>query len=116
VLIRALEPLDGLDLMARRRARAGRADLCGGPGRLTQALGITLQQNRLDLSGSPLRIEDRGLDAGPVSWSPRIGIRVGIDRPWRCAVDRHPSVSGRRGRARVQPDAPCYDDRPPLRD
>src|SRR4029079_9903876 len=54
VLIRALEPLDGIELMTRRRLRNGRrvdaADLCRGPGNLTQALGITLKQNRSDLS------------------------------------------------------------------
>lgn len=108
VLIRALAPLDGLELMKRRRAlagaarrsdrsRAGRVDevgLCRGPGNLTQALGITLKQNRSDLSTGPLWIEDRGLSAGLISWTPRIGIRVGVERPWRCAVAGHVSVSG----------------------
>ena len=68
VLIRALAPLDGIELMTRRRARAdGRTDeaaLCRGPGNLTQALGITLKQNRLDLTRTPLWIEDRGLSGG----------------------------------------------------
>jgi DNA-3-methyladenine glycosylase len=99
VLIRALEPLDGIELMRRRRSRAGsrvdEAGLCRGPGNLTQALGITLKQNRSDLSGGPLRIEDRGLSAGTTSWGRRIGIRVGVERPWRCALVGHPSVSGR---------------------
>ena len=100
VLIRALEPLDGIELMKRRRSRnGGRTDepgLCRGPGNLTQALGITLKQNRADLSDGPLRIEDRGLCAGTLSWSPRIGIRVGVERPWRCSLTDHPSVSGKR--------------------
>jgi DNA-3-methyladenine glycosylase len=100
VLIRALEPLDGIELMTRRRLRNGRrvdaADLCRGPGNLTQALGITLKQNRSDLSTGPLRIEDRGLAAGPVAWTPRIGIRVGVERPWRCTLAGHASVSGRK--------------------
>jgi len=98
VLIRALAPLEGIELMKRRRARAGgRVDevgLCRGPGNLTQALGITLKQNRSDLSTGPLWIEDRGLSAGPISWTPRIGIRVGVERPWRCALAGHVSVSG----------------------
>ena len=68
VLIRALEPLDGIELMKRRRARAGgrrvTRGLCRGPGNLTQALGITLKQNRSDLTAGPLWIEDRGLSAG----------------------------------------------------
>jgi DNA-3-methyladenine glycosylase len=104
VLIRALAPLEGLDLMARRRFRNGapvaRHDLCRGPGNLTQALGITLRDNRRDLSADPLWIEDRGLHAGPVSWGPRIGIRRGVDRPWRCAIDGHPAVSGRKVKVR----------------
>jgi DNA-3-methyladenine glycosylase len=100
VLIRALEPLDGLALMKRRRSRSsGRvadAALCRGPGNLTQALGITLAQNESDLSTGPLRIEDRGLVPGALAWSPRIGIRVGVERPWRCSISGHASVSGSR--------------------
>ena len=98
VLIRALAPLDGIELMKRRRARAGgRTEvegLCRGPGNLTQALGITLKQNRLDLTEAPLWIEDRGFPAGAIGWSRRIGIRVGVERPWRCSLSGHPSVSG----------------------
>jgi DNA-3-methyladenine glycosylase len=100
VLIRALAPLDGIAIMARRRARAGgrvdEAGLCRGPGNLTQALGITLKHNRSDLRNGPLRIEDRGLCPGALAWSPRIGIRVGVERPWRCSLAGHPSVSGRK--------------------
>jgi DNA-3-methyladenine glycosylase len=100
VLIRALHPLDGVELMRRRRARGGTPpadrDLCRGPGNLSTALGVTLRQNRVDLAEGPLRIEDRGLSAGPLAWGPRIGIRVGVDRPWRCWVQGHPAVSGTR--------------------
>jgi DNA-3-methyladenine glycosylase len=100
VLIRALEPLDGLELMRQRRGvAAADVELCRGPGNLTRALGITLQENRLDLSNSRLVIEDRGLRRGKVSWGPRIGIRVAVDRPWRCWIATHPAVSGRRLRA-----------------
>ena len=59
-------------------------------------LGITLADNRLDLMTSRLRIEDRGLRVDAVSWGPRLGIRVGADRPWRCWVTGHPAVSGPR--------------------
>jgi DNA-3-methyladenine glycosylase len=117
VLIRALEPLDGIRLMTRRRAPDGQpidaADLCRGPGNLTRALGITLGENLLDLSRRPgpgedsrlrgaqartsrLYIEDRGQRIGEVARGPRIGIRVGVDKPWRFWVAGHPSVSGRR--------------------
>lgn len=104
VLIRALEPLEGVPLMRRRRARGTtwkpseipEALLCRGPGNLTRALGITLAQNTLDLTRGPLRIEDRGLRSGrEVVWSPRIGITVGVEHHWRCADPNSAAVSGR---------------------
>lgn len=100
VLIRALQPLDGLALMRKRRAPKGGHveddDLCRGPGNLTRALGITLKENQLDLASSRIVIEDRGCRVNAVSWGPRIGIRVGLERPWRCWIAGHPSVSGSR--------------------
>jgi DNA-3-methyladenine glycosylase len=95
VLIRALRPLEGLELMARRRGRSASAArdaavvarLCQGPGNLTVALGISLARNRADLTRGPLRIEDHGIVPGPLDWTPRIGIRVGTDRNWRCSWD-----------------------------
>jgi len=111
VLIRALQPLDGVALMKKRRAGDGRSidehDLCRGPGNLTRALGITVSENRLDLTrgessdqaGSTLHIEDRGISVREVARGPRIGIRVALDRPWRCWVDGHRSVSAHRRRA-----------------
>jgi DNA-3-methyladenine glycosylase len=94
VLIRALEPLEGFALMQQRRVAGGApprrvtADtICSGPGNLTVAMGITLAQNRTDLMGPPLYLEDRGLGTTDVSWTPRIGIRVGTARQWR-AIDR----------------------------
>ena len=109
VLIRALEPREGIALMRRRRARGtGRraadfseAELCRGPGNLTRALGIDLRQNLKDLTASSLRIEDRRLKVGPVEWSPRIGITHAADRPWRCSVAGHAAVSGKRLRREV---------------
>ena len=107
VLIRALEPLDGIALMRRRRARArtrrgrGRPGpavpawaLCRGPGNVTHAMGITLRQNRLDLRRGALYLEDRGLRVGPATWGPRIGISAGTDRHWRGYVTDSPAVSG----------------------
>ena len=105
VLIRALEPVDGLALMQHRRSsarwRKGKPvppthELCRGPGNLTAALGITLAQNRLPLTRRPLTVEDDGFDAHDVVWSPRIGISVGTERMWRCALESSRSVSGRR--------------------
>jgi len=106
VLIRALEPLEGVDVMRRRRARRTKGrrtrrrselslhDLCRGPGNLTMAMGITLAQNKEDLCGTRLFIEDRGLPpADEIVWGPRIGIRVGTEREWRAYVREHPSVT-----------------------
>ncbi len=92
VLIRALEPLDGETIMRRRRARGtarrpgdfATAELCRGPGNLARALAITLQDNRLDLTSSSLRVEDRGLAGRDVIWGPRVGISVGVEHAWRC--------------------------------
>ena len=102
VLIRALHPVEGLALMKRRRAPDGHhiddTHLCRGPGNLTRSLGITLTDNRLDLTSSTLTIEDRGLARGKVAWGSRIGIRVGLERPWRCWIAGHPSVSGPRSK------------------
>jgi DNA-3-methyladenine glycosylase len=102
VLIRALEPHQGEPLMRRRRARGtGRraaafasAVLCRGPGNLTRALGISLHDNLRDLTDGPLRIEDRGLPPREVAWTPRIGIRVGVEHEWRCVAVRSEAVSG----------------------
>jgi DNA-3-methyladenine glycosylase len=99
VLIRALAPLDGIPLMLKRRENGKPirdADLCRGPGNLTKALGITLKENRLDLTASRLSIEDRGLSPGRLRWGTRIGINVGTDRPWRCWASGHECVSGKR--------------------
>jgi DNA-3-methyladenine glycosylase len=101
ILIRALDPLDGIAMMQRRRRRGRKADaaiaphdLCRGPGNVTVAMGITLADNRLDLTGTRLFIEDRAIDPGPIAWSPRIGITVGIEHAWRAFVAGHPAVSG----------------------
>jgi DNA-3-methyladenine glycosylase len=105
VLIRALEPVDGVSTMRRRRARTmkgrrptGRgtvatSDLCRGPGNLTMAMGITLAENRLDLTGDRLFVDDRRVKIGEISWGPRIGIRVGTGQPWRAWVAGHGAVS-----------------------
>jgi len=94
VLIRALEPVDGLRLMRRRRGdHVPDVALCRGPGNLTRALGISLDENTCDLSDGRLVVEDRGVAVERVAWGPRIGIRVGTDRPWRCWIQDHACVS-----------------------
>lgn len=87
VLIRALEPVEGLDIMRRRRGWAtnGRPDrdLTNGPGKLSRSFGLSLEHNRLDLTGRRLWIES-GRRAERVAWTPRVGIRVGTERVWRA--------------------------------
>jgi DNA-3-methyladenine glycosylase len=95
VLIRALEPLDGIEVMRARR-RVGRdEDLCNGPGKLTQALGIGLELNRTSLLDGPIRIEPRppGWEAPELDIGKRIGITKAVDLDWRfCARgNRHVS-------------------------
>jgi len=77
------------------------AALCRGPGNLSCAMGITLAQNRLDLTRDTLFIEKGGRPAGEVAWGPRIGIRVGTDRLWRAWLSGHAAVS--RGSKPVAP-------------
>ena len=90
ILIRALVPLEGLDLMRRRRHGAPDERLCNGPGNLTEALGIDLRHNHGDLATGPVRIEDHGFRVTGVAYSPRIGIRVGTDRLWRATANLEP--------------------------
>jgi len=110
VLIRALMPDEGLATMCRRRqvplvtVPDAATGLCRGPGNLTKALGISLRHNHLDLcGGSRLWIEAGPGPPGPIAWGPRIGIRVGVDAPWRCYVDGHAAVSGPRPRPASAP-------------
>jgi DNA-3-methyladenine glycosylase len=98
VLIRALAPLAGLETMRARRSPDGLGagtpmrdeELCSGPGKLTQALGIELSENGVDLARGPVRIlprEAAWLDPKIVA-GPRIGITKAVELPWRfCAVN-----------------------------
>lgn len=107
VLIRALEPLQGIEYMARNRgiARAGASDLrklTSGPGRLAQAFGITrARDNGCDLisESSSLRIAKDGFRAGPIVVTPRIGITKAAEEPLRFVLEGNPFVSGGKLRA-----------------
>jgi DNA-3-methyladenine glycosylase len=100
VLLRALEPLVGLEEMARRRgvkADAAARELTAGPSRLCQALGVTRAgQNGLDLldAASPLRVLDDGWRPEGVTVTARIGIKEAVDWPLRFAVAGNACVSG----------------------
>jgi DNA-3-methyladenine glycosylase len=96
VLIRALEPVEGLDLMRERRGVQRAEDLCSGPGKLTQALDIELVDNDSDLLAGPITIEP-GTPREVVT-GPRIGITKAIELPWRFSAAGSRFVSAPRPR------------------
>ncbi len=79
--------------------------MCRGPGNVTMAMAIGLADNRTDLLGDEIFIDDRRLAIGPIAWGPRIGIRVGTDRLWRAYVAGHPAVSATNGPAAASASA-----------
>lgn len=85
VLIRALEPLAGLDLMRERRGLDDVRLLCAGPGRVGQALGVTREHNGLAIAAPRFELLPA---AGPVQvlCGPRIGISKAVDQPWRFGL------------------------------
>jgi DNA-3-methyladenine glycosylase len=88
VLIRALEPIDGVDLMRARRGLERLESLCSGPGKLTQALGIELEQDGVDLTQGPITISEPMPGSGDPELiaGMRIGLTKAIELPWRfCA-------------------------------
>jgi DNA-3-methyladenine glycosylase len=94
VLIRALEPTAGLERMRARRGERPDRDLCSGPGKLTEALGIGLEQNRADLGRDPfLLLPPEPGHVPEVLTGPRIGITKAVERPWRFAAADSPYVS-----------------------
>jgi DNA-3-methyladenine glycosylase len=99
VLIRALEPTTGLELMRERRGREALRDLCRGPGRLGQALAIgpALNGERIGAGRIDLRI---AAPSGTVGQTPRIGISRAVELPWRFVLEGSPYVSSfRRSRS-----------------
>jgi DNA-3-methyladenine glycosylase len=98
VLLRAGEPLEGLETMRRRRGTLDDRLLCSGPARLTQALGVRRSLNGHRLEGPPLWIAPGlSLPRGAVQTGPRVGIRVAADWPLRFLVRGNPWVSAGRG-------------------
>jgi DNA-3-methyladenine glycosylase len=106
VLIRALQPLEGVEEMLGRRSLAGRPrsdgngdvradDLCSGPGKLTQALGIWLSENGTSLSRGPIRISarSRAWRDPEIVRSERVGITHAVDLHWRFSAAGNPHVS-----------------------
>jgi DNA-3-methyladenine glycosylase len=85
VLIRALEPTYGIATMRRRRRAADVHALCSGPGKLTEALGITVAHNALPLDRPPISLHARTEDV-EVATGIRIGITKAVELPWRYGV------------------------------
>jgi DNA-3-methyladenine glycosylase len=95
VLIRALEPTVGIEAMRRRRGRERDEELCSGPGKLTEALGVGLDDNGASLSAPPLAVlprEGAWVD-GEVAVGPRIGISKATEYPWRFCASGNGFVS-----------------------
>ena len=92
VLIRAIAPTRGLDLMRERRGRVDDRRLCSGPGRLCEAFGIDGSMNASLLSAGPVRLLV-GSPVDDVAVGPRIGISVAVDKPWRFGVAGSPYLS-----------------------
>jgi DNA-3-methyladenine glycosylase len=87
--VRALEPLDGLAVMRRRRGLDGERALCSGPGKLTVALGVELELNQSSLLDGPIAVWARPVGAPEVAIADdrRIGISRAVELPWRfCAT------------------------------
>ncbi len=101
-LVRALEPVEGVELMRRRRGRDELTLLCSGPGKLCQALGIGREQYGADLCSGPLYIEEyRSVPAGLIALSPRVNIDYAEkcrDKLWRFYIEGSQYVSKVPGR------------------
>jgi DNA-3-methyladenine glycosylase len=102
VLIRALEPSAGLERMRERRAGRPDAELCSGPGKLTEALGIGLGENGADLGRDPFLLLPPAGAPPQIAVGRRIGITKAVERPWRFCAAGNPFVSRPRPGGRSQ--------------
>ncbi|MEM9299872.1 MAG: DNA-3-methyladenine glycosylase [Bacteroidota bacterium] len=97
VLIRAIEPQEGIEFMIQRRGLLKKGyNLTSGPGKLSQALGITMKQNNTTLFGDQLWIEDGKTNRAEIEASPRIGVAYAEEDallPWRFSYLNNPWVS-----------------------
>ena len=92
VLLRAIAPTRGLDVMRERRGTADERKLCSGPGRLCEAFGIDGSMNASVLGRGPVRVF-AGTPVADVAVGPRIGISVATDQPWRFGIAGSPHLS-----------------------
>ncbi|MBI5267191.1 MAG: DNA-3-methyladenine glycosylase [candidate division Zixibacteria bacterium] len=96
ILIRAAEPVEGMEAMAKTSPKIANHLLLSGPGRLCRSFGLTVSHSGLDLLGDRLFIEDLGEKPGEIVRTPRIGIRKAVDHLWRFIDAASPAVSGPR--------------------
>jgi len=97
VLVRALEPLNGIEAMRRNRGNKNLLNLTNGPAKLTEAMSITKKQNGLDLARSKelFICEPNVKENFEIVTTKRIGIKVGVDKPWRFCIKDNKFVSRR---------------------
>jgi DNA-3-methyladenine glycosylase len=97
VLIRALEPVEGIELMRKRRQRHGDHHLTNGPGKLCIAMGIDRKLDAADLLGNRVWLEEgRNVRPAQIASGPRVGIDYAgewVDKPWRFWIKDNPYVS-----------------------
>jgi DNA-3-methyladenine glycosylase len=106
VLIRALEPVEGIEQMKRKRGVQDVTRLCSGPGKLTKALGVGGAHHGKDLCSDPHFSFSAGEGSSTTQSSLRIGISRAVDLPWRFYAAGNPHVSrapGKQGRAGLEP-------------
>lgn len=96
VLIRALLPEQGLDVMRDRRGVEAECALCSGPGKLCQALGVTREQNGAPLDAPPFELLERA-ETPPIATGARVGITRATELPWRYGLAGSPFLSRRLG-------------------
>jgi DNA-3-methyladenine glycosylase len=99
ILLRAAEPVEGVDFLGHQSGERVSSRLLSGPGKFCRNFVLTLAQNGMDLTGPVLYLEDRGEDPRSVERSPRIGIRKGTEMMWRFFDADSSAVSGKRNGA-----------------
>jgi DNA-3-methyladenine glycosylase len=92
VLVRALEPTHGLDVMRARRGISAERAFCSGPGKLCQALGVTRDHDGRPLDKPPFELQPR-TETAPIVTGRRIGITRAADLPWRYGLEDSPFLS-----------------------
>lgn len=94
VLLRAAEPLQGLDVMAEKSPRSRHSMILSGPGKFCRGFGLTGKQSGVDLTGSLIYLRENSLPVGEIVVTRRVGINRGVDLPYRFYLGDSSAVSG----------------------